>query len=161
MALIQHKYILVGIETDPTRYHGENASRPALLDRLAAEQMLAHIATDLTGMFPAINRCSLSIAGALFDQTQVLRPQLPVFSALETLQQSSNPGGDFRHYNPSKKYRLACYRFYRCLSVAPQNLLMNWQRKWSIVFLSRVNSRPTLPRVWSHIFRFPSTTRAS
>ncbi len=96
MALIRHKYILVGIETDPTRYHGENASRPALLDRLAAEQMLAHIATDLTGMFPAINRCSLSIAGALFDQTQVLRPQLPVFSALETLQQSSNPGGDFQ-----------------------------------------------------------------
>jgi hypothetical protein len=47
-------------------------------------------------MFPAINRCSLSIAGALFDQTQVLRPQLPVFSALETLQQSSNPGGDFQ-----------------------------------------------------------------
>src|SRR5210317_976745 len=96
MAPIEHKYILVGIETDPTRYHGENASRPALLERGAAEQVLAHVAADLTGMFPAINRCSLSMAGALFDQTQVLRPQLPVYKALETLQQSANPGSDFQ-----------------------------------------------------------------
>jgi len=96
VALIHHQYILVGIETDPTRYHGENASRPALLDRVAAEQVLAHVATDLGGMFPAINRCSLSMAGALFDQTQVLRPQLPVYAALKTLQQSANPGSDFQ-----------------------------------------------------------------
>jgi len=96
MAMIQHRYILVGIETDPTRYHGENASRPALLDRSAAEQVLAHVAADLTGMFPAINRCALSMAGTLFDQTQVLRPQLPVFSALKSLQQSANPAGDFQ-----------------------------------------------------------------
>ena len=91
-----HQYILVGIETDPTRYHGEHASRPALLERVAAEQVLAHIAADLTAMFPAVSRCSLSMAGALFDQTQVLRPHLPVYSALETLQQSSNPGTDFQ-----------------------------------------------------------------
>ena len=93
---IPHQYILVGIETDPTRYHGEHAGRPALLDRVAAEQVLAHIATDLTGMFPAISRCTVSMAGALFDQTQILRPGLPVFSALQTLQQSSNPGADFQ-----------------------------------------------------------------
>ena len=91
-----HQYILVGIETDPTRYHGEHASRPALLEKAAAEQVLAHIAADLTAMFPAINRCSLSMAGALFDQTQILRPALPVYTALETLQQSSNPGTDFQ-----------------------------------------------------------------
>ena len=96
MASIRHQYILVGIETDPTRYHGENASRPALLDRGAAEQVLAHLAADLTSLFPAINRCALSMAGALFDQTQVLRPQLPVYRALETLVQSGNPGSDFQ-----------------------------------------------------------------
>lgn len=96
MTSILHQYILVGIETDPTRYHGEHACRPALLERVAAEQVLAHIAADLTGMFPAINRCALSMAGALFDQTQVLRPHLPVYTALETLQQSSNPGADFQ-----------------------------------------------------------------
>lgn len=96
MTSIRHQYILVGIETDPTRYHGEHASRPALLERVAAEQVLAHIAADLTAMFPSINRCALSMAGALFDQTQVLRPQLPVYTALETLQQASNPGTDFQ-----------------------------------------------------------------
>lgn len=96
MTSIQHRNILVGIETDPTRYHGEHARRPALLDRVSAEQILAHIAADLTKMFPAINRCALSMAGALYDQTQVLRPQLPVYNALETLQQSSNPAGDFQ-----------------------------------------------------------------
>ena len=96
MALIRHQSILVGIETDPTRYHGENANRPAILDRTAAEQVLAHIAADLTGAFPGINRCALSMAGALFDQTQILCPQLPVYTALETLQQAGNPGDDFQ-----------------------------------------------------------------
>jgi hypothetical protein len=95
MASIAHRYILVGIETDPTRYHGECAQRPALLEKVSAEQVLAHIAADLTAMFPSINRCTLSMAGALFDQTQILRPQLPVYNALETLQQSSNPGDEF------------------------------------------------------------------
>jgi len=96
MTSILHQYILVGIETDPTRYHGEHASRPALLERVAAEQVLAHIAADLTVMFPTISRCALSMAGALYDQTQVLRPHLPVYTALETLQESSNPGSDFQ-----------------------------------------------------------------
>jgi hypothetical protein len=96
MAAVRHQHILVGIETDPTRYHGENASRPALLDRGAAEQVLAHIAADLTVMFPDINQCTMSMAGALFDQTQVLRPELPVYRALESLQQSGNPGEDFQ-----------------------------------------------------------------
>lgn len=96
MASIRHHHILVGLETDPTRYHGEHASRPAVLDRAAAEQVLAHIAADITGMFPTASLCTLSMAGALFDQTQVLRPQLPVYKALETLQQSANPGSDFQ-----------------------------------------------------------------
>jgi hypothetical protein len=96
MASIEHRHILVGIETDPTRYHGERPRRPALLDRLAAEQVLAHIAADLTSMFPVIRHFTLSMAGGLYDQTQVIRPTLPVFSALETLQQSGNPGGDFQ-----------------------------------------------------------------
>ena len=85
MASIAHHQILVGIETDPTRYHGESAQRPAVLDRVAAEQMLAHIATDLTAMFPPAIGCTLSMPGALYDQTQILRPKLPVYDALETL----------------------------------------------------------------------------
>jgi len=96
MSSTKNLYILVGIETDPTRYHGENPSPPKLLERVTAEQVLAHLATDLTAMFTEISRCSLTMAGALFDQTQLLRPSLPVFSGLETLQHSSNPGSDFQ-----------------------------------------------------------------
>ncbi len=96
MASIVNRYILVGIETDPTRYHGETASRPAILDRVATEQVLAHISADLTSMLPATSHCTLSMAGGLFDQSQVLRPKLPLYSALETLQRSSNPGSDFQ-----------------------------------------------------------------
>ncbi len=96
MNSIRHQYFLVGIETDPTRYHGENPGRPAVLDKAAAEQVLAHIATDLAALLPAIAGCSISMAGALFDQTQILRPQFPVFQALKNLQQTSNPGSDFQ-----------------------------------------------------------------
>lgn len=96
MSAIKNLYILVGIETDPTQHHGENASRPQLLERVATEQILAHVAADLTKMFQDISRCSLTMAGALFDQSQLLRSQLPIFSALETLQHASNPGSDFQ-----------------------------------------------------------------
>jgi hypothetical protein len=96
MNSIRHQYFMVGIETDPTRYHGEAPGRPALLDKAAAEQILAHIAADLTSLLPAISGCSISMAGALFDQTQILRPQFSVFEALQNLHQSSNPGGDFQ-----------------------------------------------------------------
>jgi len=96
MASILHQHILVGIETDPTRYHGEHARRPALLERAAAEQVLAHLAADLGAMFPGISQCSLCMAGALYDQTQVLRPGLPVYTSLENLQHASNPGADFK-----------------------------------------------------------------
>jgi len=54
------------------------------------------IASDLTTLFPSIDHYSLTMVGALFDQTQVLRPNLPVYKALETLQHYSNPGDDFQ-----------------------------------------------------------------
>jgi len=93
---VHHQHFLVGIETDPTRYHGENPGRPALLDKAAAEQVLAHVAVDLTAMLPAISRCAVTMAGALFDLTQILRPHYPVFGGLQELQQSSDPGSDFQ-----------------------------------------------------------------
>jgi hypothetical protein len=75
--------ILVAVETDATRYYGPEATRPALLGDSEAEQMLAHLAADLQSLLPEISRCSLIAAGALFDQTQVLRPGFPLFAALE------------------------------------------------------------------------------
>lgn len=76
--------ILVAIETDATRFYGANASRPELLGNSDSEQLLAHVAADLKALFPEISNCSLILAGALFDQTQVLRPSYPVFKALES-----------------------------------------------------------------------------
>lgn len=74
---------LVAIETDATRYYGPEASRPSLLAPGDAEQMLAHVAADLRALLPDIAQCSLIAPGALYDQTQILRPGYPVFSALE------------------------------------------------------------------------------
>jgi len=84
--------ILVAMETDATRYYGTNASRPALLGSRDAEQMLAHLAADLQALLPEIDRCQLIAAGALYDQTQVLRPGYPVFRALEAAAQGGANG---------------------------------------------------------------------
>ena len=92
MEPVRQQHILVGIETDPVLYHGEQARRPALLDSSQVSQILAHAATDLAVLLPFTEQCTLSMAGALFNQAQVLRPQLPVFEALESLWQSSGPG---------------------------------------------------------------------
>jgi len=81
--------ILVAIETDASRYYGADAVRPALLDAGDTEQMLAHVAADLRSLLPGVSDCSLIAAGALFDQTQILRPAYPVFAALETAAKQS------------------------------------------------------------------------
>ena len=75
--------ILVAMETDATRYYGSNAARPTLLGTADSEQMLAHVAADLKALIPAVGRCSLVATGAVYDQTQILRPGYPVFAALE------------------------------------------------------------------------------
>lgn len=83
--------VLVAIETDATRFYGPDATRPALLGANDAEQMLSHLAADLKALLPDISNCSLIAAGALFDQTQILRPSYPVFAALEAVSTSNDP----------------------------------------------------------------------
>ncbi len=80
---ISFRRVLVALETDATRYYGPDAVRPAVLDAGATEQMLAHLAADLERLFPEIRNCSLIAAGALFDQTELLRPGFPLYAALE------------------------------------------------------------------------------
>ena len=82
--------ILVAIETDATRYYGPDAVRPAVLEQADAEQMLSHVAADLTALLPGVSSCSLIAAGALFDQTQVLQPGFPIFEALEAVSLSND-----------------------------------------------------------------------
>lgn len=85
---------LVALETDPTRYYGPEARRPAVLSRQQAEQVLAHLAADLQALLPEIAECSLLGAGALYDQTEILAPGYPVLHALE--QTVASRGGGFR-----------------------------------------------------------------
>ena len=80
----KHYRIMVAVETDASRYYGANASRPGLLGISDSEQLLAHLAADLRSLIPGISRCSLIASGALFDQTQLLRPAYPIFKALES-----------------------------------------------------------------------------
>ncbi len=89
MPEVAHKRILVAIETDATRYHGEHASRPRVLGPGETEQILAHLSTDLAASLPQVKSCALSLAGALFDQSQLMRPDFPVYSCLESLLDAS------------------------------------------------------------------------
>lgn len=84
--------VMVAVETDATRYYGPEASRPALLESTQAEQMLAHLAADLQALLPDVSRCSLIAAGALYDQTQLLRPGFPLFTALEATAAEGSSG---------------------------------------------------------------------
>jgi len=88
-----HFAILVAIESDATRYRGDHAQRPRLLDASGAQQVLAHLASDLHALFPRHQHFTLSMPGALFDQTQVLRPGWPLFEALDALAQASPAAG--------------------------------------------------------------------
>jgi len=96
MKEIEFRRILVAIETDPTRYHGEHPARPRLPGKSGAEQMLSHLSTDLAGQFGEIKSFALCMAGALFDQTELLRPGFPVFGALEEILAASFQGQEFQ-----------------------------------------------------------------
>ena len=63
------------------------------IDRNGAEQLLAHLSTDLADCLPGVRQCSLAVAGALYDPTEVLRPGYPLFSALAQLQKEAGDEG--------------------------------------------------------------------
>ena len=77
--------LIVAIEIDPERASVHPTGRPAMLGKGDADQMLAHLAADLGTVLGGIGNCQLAAAGAVFDQCQVWRPGLPVFTALSQL----------------------------------------------------------------------------
>jgi hypothetical protein len=99
-----HRHFFVAIETDATRYHGSSAARPRLLAKNEAEQLLAHLATDLEGLLPGFAQFSIATVGALFDQTQVLRPGYPVCTALES---ALVMAGNFPDVDPGRPARIS------------------------------------------------------
>ncbi|KAA9130930.1 hypothetical protein F3N42_11280 [Marinihelvus fidelis] len=86
-----HLPILIGVEIDAERLP-EGAPRTTI-DRNSAEQLLAHLATDLAALAPGARHCSLALSGALYDPTEILRPGYPVFAALAQLQKHAGDQG--------------------------------------------------------------------
>ena len=87
---LSHYEVLVGMETDATIYHGENAHSPHPLDKAGAEQLAAHLGADLANLIPEISKCTVTVVAGAYDQTQVLRPGFPLFNALRNILNNSN-----------------------------------------------------------------------
>ena len=86
-----HKRILVAVETERRNFSPGHHETNKLLDTPATAQLLAHLTADLDSLFPAAGRCRLSMAGALYDLCQVLRPGFPLYGALGETLAHSNP----------------------------------------------------------------------
>lgn len=64
---------------------------------LPAEAMASladHVAHDLSRLLPGVESLGLALAGALFDQAQLLRPGWPAFASLAALHRRQVAGGD-------------------------------------------------------------------
>lgn len=70
---------------------------PAPLSVAAASALAGHLAKDLNRIFDGIEQLGLILAGALYDQTEILQPGLPLIEALADLYRRSLQGG----FNPS------------------------------------------------------------
>lgn len=95
MTALSHQHILVALEGRPGGQDSAKGGQRLLLDRSAAEEALTLVADELGALLPGVGQCALSLAGALYDQTQILRPGVPVYAALRELQRFGSPGQDF------------------------------------------------------------------
>ena len=73
---------LVALEIDSSRTPATAETGNEILGQADSEQMLAHLAADLTAILGGFGKCHLASAGVLLDQCQILRPEFPVFAAL-------------------------------------------------------------------------------
>ncbi|WP_449422682.1 hypothetical protein [Rhodanobacter lindaniclasticus] len=69
---------------------------PTTLTRDAAAELAQHVATDLLGLVPQVAGARLALAGALFDQVELLRPGFPVWATLDDLARRL-PRGTLEH----------------------------------------------------------------
>lgn len=81
---------MVAIEIDPRRVRAGSGGRPEMLSHGDAEQMLAHLSADIADLLANIRKCRLATAGALYDQCQILRPAMPIYTALSRVAGDSN-----------------------------------------------------------------------
>jgi hypothetical protein len=83
-APLRHYAGLLAIELDPQ--HADPTGKPSAPLTVAAAAALAnHLAKDLDRILDGISHLGLIMPGALYDQTEILRPGLPLFQALAEL----------------------------------------------------------------------------
>lgn len=85
---LQTARALIAIEVDPTR----SLPRLAPLDRENAEKLGDAVAEDWQKMLPQAAECALVMAGAVYDQTQVLSPGFPLYRTLTELYEGQLQG---------------------------------------------------------------------
>ena len=72
-----------------------NPIPPAPLDRDTAARVGGRIAADLNGILHGIHHLGMVVPGALYDQTELLRPGFPLLRTLEDLFRGAGRNADF------------------------------------------------------------------
>ncbi|MBK8537040.1 MAG: hypothetical protein IPL59_19260 [Candidatus Competibacteraceae bacterium] len=86
---LRHYAGLLAIELDPQRSDPTGVP-PAPLSIAAATALAGHLAKDLDRILDGIAHLGLILPGALYDQTEILRPGLPLIEALAALYNGSS-----------------------------------------------------------------------
>ena len=92
---LAHCMAVVAIEVDLAKDGGGRAEWQTL-DREGARRIGEAIAPDLARLLPGVEALGLTLAGALYDQTQLLAPGWPVFDELAELYLESLGGTPFK-----------------------------------------------------------------
>ena len=69
---------------------------PEPIDRAAALRLGESIASDLGAVLGDVTRYGLVVPGALYDQTELLRPGFPIAGALETVFRGTMRGQGYK-----------------------------------------------------------------
>lgn len=91
---LRHYAGLLAIELDP-QHIDPMGTPPAPLSVAAATALAGHLAKDLSPILGGIEHLGLILPGALYDQTEILRPGFPLFEALADLYRGSARGSTF------------------------------------------------------------------
>lgn len=89
---LRHLPLFVAIESQPESI----SSGIFLFSRSMARQLLAHFSADLAEILPDVQKTAITTSAAVYDQSQLLRPGLPIFNTLSALLEASFAGQDFQ-----------------------------------------------------------------
>ncbi len=71
-------------------------NKATLFNKSMGQQLLAHLAADLTTIQAVVRKTAITLSAAIYDQSQLLRPGLPLFRVLSELLEASYSGQQFQ-----------------------------------------------------------------